>query len=105
MKVLSLERLPYFVQKIKELLPKTVTVDGPGLVPALPQEEGDERVLLGTGEWGEYRGGGGTGAGPMAFEVREDGHLWVVYDDALGEPDLYISEEGHLMWRYTTEEA
>lgn len=76
--------------------------DAPGLLRALSGQE--DQVLLGNGEWGEYHGGGGGGSGPMAFEVRSDGHLWCIYDDGLGEPDLYVNDQGHLMWRYETQE-
>lgn len=107
MKVLSLDRLPYFVQKIKELLPRAVSKEAAGLVPALPQELGEERVLLGTGEWGEYHGGGG-GAGLVAFEVHDDGHLYMIYDNGMGEPSVELKKDGpltgHLVWTYESEE-
>lgn len=66
---------------------------------------GDEThgVWLDSGVPKATTGGVGSGAGPMAFEVRPDGHLWVVYDDGLGEPDLYVNDQGHLVWRYETQ--
>lgn len=73
----------------------------PGLLRALSGNE--DEVLLGSGEWGDYHGGG-SGLGPMAFEVRSDGHLYVVYDDAFGEPNLSINDQGHLIWSYETQE-
>ena len=39
------------------------------------------------------------GTGPIALEV-EDGHLFVYYDDGVGEPNIYIDENGHLIWTY-----
>ena len=40
-------------------------------------------------------------AGPMSFEIDEtDGHLYVYYEDTVGEPNVYINEEGHLIWDF-----
>ena len=40
-------------------------------------------------------------SGPMSFEIDEtDGHLYVYYEDTIGEPNVYINDEGHLIWKY-----
>ena len=39
------------------------------------------------------------GTGPIALELENE-HLWVYYDDGLGEPNVEIDENGHLIWTY-----
>ena len=47
---------------------------------------------------------GGRIPGPMNFEVRSDGHLYMVYDNGIGEPDVHINDQGHLIWMYENDE-
>ena len=49
-------------------------------------------------------GVGSHGSGPMNFEVRSDGHLYIVYDDGMGEPQIRINDQGHLVWSYENDE-
>lgn len=39
-------------------------------------------------------------AGPMGFEVSDDGHLYVYYEEASGEPNISIDDQGHLIWEF-----
>lgn len=100
MKVLTDTTLGYLVQKIKALIPGPATQEEAGLLRALSGKE--DEVLLGTGEWGEYHGGGG-GAGLLSFEVQ-NGHLYEFYDDGLGEPGITLETDGelvgHITWTY-----
>lgn len=43
-------------------------------------------------------GGSGGGSGIAAFEIREDGHLWVVADSETQAQNFYINSEGHLIY-------
>lgn len=43
-------------------------------------------------------GSGATGTEMFAFEIREDGHLWVISESEKAE-NFYINEAGHLMYR------
>lgn len=40
-----------------------------------------------------------TLSGQYAFQIREDGHLYLVYADGSTPPDMYIGENGHLILR------
>lgn len=51
-------------------------------------------VLLG----GAVAGGGGIG-GLYAFEIRSDGHLWLVYDTPV-QPAFSINAAGHLIYTF-----
>lgn len=99
MKVLTDTTLGYLVQKIKALIPGLASQQGAGLLRALSGKE--DEVLLGTGEWGAYHGGGG--AGLLSFEVQ-NGHLYEYYDDGLGEPGIALETDGalagHITWTY-----
>ena len=66
--------------------------------------DGDTIVITEDGTISSTAKGGGGAAGPMNFEVRSDGHLYVVYDDGMGEPQIRINEQGHLVWSYETKE-
>ena len=83
------------------------SVEAAGLLRQLTGSATD--VLLGTGTFGPCPsgggGGGGGGAGPVVFEVREDGHLYEIYDDASGAPSMHIDEDGHLIWTYESQAA
>lgn len=100
MKVLTDETLGYLVRKIRALIPGLSTAEGPGLLRELSGRE--DQVLLGTGEWGEYRGGGS--AGPMWLEVDGNGDLYAYYDDGSGAPSLEYDEgSGNLYALFETE--
>lgn len=44
-------------------------------------------------------GGNSGGLGMAAFEIREDGHLWVVADSEYQAQNFYINNEGHLIYK------
>lgn len=93
MKVLTYDGLGHLVQKIREIIPKKVTRDADGLVPALPESE--TQVLLSTGEWGDVKTGGGIGV--HTFEVDDAGNLYLVYDDNYEKPNYeYDESSGNL---------
>lgn len=54
-------------------------------------------ILLG----GAVAGGGGIG-GLYAFEIRSDGHLWLVYDTPV-QPAFSINAAGHLIYTFQEE--
>ena len=43
-------------------------------------------------------GGSGGGSGMAAFEIREDGHLWVVSETDAQAQNFYINDTGHLIY-------
>lgn len=54
------------------------------------------------GDPGSSGGGGPSGGfGMFAFEIREDGHLWMSSDSEAQSDNFYINEDGHLI--YTAE--
>ena len=100
LKVIDQKNLPHLVEMIRSLIPKRATREADGLMPALSGNDG--QVLLGTGEWGEYRGGGGSG--PISLEVDAEGNLYAYYDDNYGPPSFeYEDSTGALYWKYETE--
>lgn len=44
-------------------------------------------------------GSGGSSGGLFAFELRDDGHLYVISDDETQAQNFYINDEGHLVYR------
>lgn len=50
------------------------------------------------GKDGEGSGGGSSGNGMFAFEIREDGHLWVISDKQTQIDSFSINEKGHLIY-------
>ena len=42
---------------------------------------------------------GGGSSGIFAFEIREDGHLWVVSESEAQVQNFYINDNGHLIYR------
>lgn len=50
------------------------------------------------GKDGEGGGGGSSGGGIFAFEIREDGHLWVISDSETQANSFYIDDKGHLIY-------
>lgn len=51
------------------------------------------------GERGLPGSGGGDSAGLCAFEIRKDGHLWLVSDTEMEAKRLYINDAGHLIYK------
>ncbi|MBD5550484.1 MAG: hypothetical protein HDQ96_04810 [Lachnospiraceae bacterium] len=43
-------------------------------------------------------GGGDSSSGMFAFEIREDGHLWVISDSKTRAQNFYINDYGHLIY-------
>ena len=44
--------------------------------------------------------GGGSGSGGIfGFEIREDGHLWMITDDPALADKFYINNAGHFIYR------
>lgn len=77
------------------------STDAPGLLRQLSGKE--DEVLLGNGEWGEYRGGGSSG--PFWLEIDDNGDLYAYYDNALGAPNLELDEaDGNLYAIFTVNE-
>lgn len=103
MKVLTLDSLDHFISKFKELIPGLATKSNPGLVPELPED--DTLVLKSDGTWGEQVN---NNIGLISLDIHEDGHLYLIYDDNVGEPNLSVEQDGplagHLIWRYSIEE-
>lgn len=54
-----------------------------------------EKGSPGSGSGGD---GGGGSTGIYAFEVREDGHLWLVSEDEEKADNFYIDVDGHLKY-------
>lgn len=52
-----------------------------------------------TDEFVKFGTGSGGGSGIFGFEIREDGHLWMVTDDPVMADKFYINDNGHLMCR------
>lgn len=57
-----------------------------------------------TGPQGPQGDRGSDGAvvtlsGQFAFQIKEDGHLYLIYTDGSTPPDMYIDENGHLILR------
>ena len=78
------------------------SVEAAGLLRQLSGKE--DEVLLGTGEWGAYKGGGGGSSGPLWLEVDDAGDLYAYYDDGLGAPNLeYDEATGNLYAIFETE--
>lgn len=50
------------------------------------------------GKDGEGGGGGSSGCGIFAFEIREDGHLWVISDSETQANSFHIDDKGHLIY-------
>lgn len=50
------------------------------------------------GKDGEGGGGGSSGCGIFAFEIREDGHLWVISDSETQANSFRIDDKGHLIY-------
>ena len=50
------------------------------------------------GKDGEGGGGGSSGGGIFAFEIREDGHLWVISDSETQANSFHIDDKGHLIY-------
>lgn len=50
------------------------------------------------GKDGEGSGGSSSGEGMFAFEIREDGHLWVISDSETQANSFYIDDKGHLIY-------
>ena len=44
-------------------------------------------------------GGGSGGSGLYAFEIREDGHLWLISETETDAERFYINAAGHLIYR------
>lgn len=61
------------------------TKDGKFTTPNLKGKDGD--------------GSGGASGGLFAFEIREDGHLYIVSDDETQAQNFYINDEGHLIYK------
>lgn len=74
-------------------LPGAVTIDG------ITGTEGDV-LQYQDGGWkaAQIRVSGGSG-GLYCFEIREDGHLWLLDDGQPGQEDFYIREDGHLIYK------
>lgn len=98
------------------------TADGTFTTPNLRGQDGEvtkDRVpfkfgIDNSGDYGYYKndeqgnptnqftafGTGSGGSGLFGFEIREDGHLWMVTDDSTMADKFYINEQtGHLMYR------
>lgn len=86
----------------------TVTTGAPGTEAAVENVGTEEDAILNfiipRGEKGEpgrpgTSGGGGGGLGMCAFEVREDGHLWLISETEAAGDRFYINSAGHLIYR------
>lgn len=86
----------------------TVTTGDPGTKATVEARAGDSEsgnvifldFVIPRGEKGNpgSSGGSGGGSGMAAFEIREDGHLWVVADTETQAQNFYLNEEGHLIY-------
>lgn len=105
--LLSLKGEPGIDGVAPEIRVGTVTTGEPGSQAAVEGVEEDGEVVLNftipRGEKGEPgSAGGSTGggsAGIYAFEIREDGHLWMLTESAEKADKFYINENGHLIYR------
>ena len=87
----------------------TVTTGAPGTEAVVENVGTEEDAILNfvipRGERGEpgrpgtSGGGGGGGMGMCAFEIREDGHLWLISDTEAAGDRFYINSAGHLIYR------
>ena len=85
----------------------TVTTGEPGSQAAVEDVGADGEIVLNftipKGEKGEPGSAGGSGgdgsAGIYAFEIREDGHLWVISDSETQASNFYIDNNGHLIYK------
>lgn len=86
----------------------TVATGDPGTQAKVEARAGDsesEKVIfldfvIPRGEKGNpgSSGGSGGGSGMAVFEIREDGHLWVVADSETQAQNFYLNEDGHLIY-------
>lgn len=85
----------------------TVTTGDPGTqanVEARIEDSETGKVIfldfvIPRGEKGNPGSSGGSGgSGMAAFEIRDDGHLWVVSDSETQAQNFYLNEEGHLIY-------
>lgn len=85
----------------------TVTTGEPGSQAAVENVGTDGKVVLDfsipRGEKGSPGSSGGSGgdgsAGIYAFEIREDGHLWMMAENEEKADKFFINENGHLIYR------
>lgn len=86
----------------------TVTTGAPGTEASVENVGTEEDAVLNfiipRGERGEpgrpgTSGGGGGGLGMCAFEIREDGHLWLISETETDGDRFYINSAGHLIYR------
>lgn len=52
------------------------------------------------GQDGDSGGSGDSSGGLFAFEIREDGHLWVISDNQTDAQKFSINNEGHLIYTF-----
>ncbi len=63
--------------------------------------DGKDTGLPSRGEPGEPGTGGSSGggsSGQYAFEIREDGHLWIITEEDAQADKFHINEAGHLIY-------
>lgn len=73
--------------------------DGAVTIEGIQGAEGDI-LQYQNGKWqaAQIKVSGGSG-GMYCFDVREDGHLWMLTDEQAGQDSFYIREDGHLIYQ------
>ncbi len=74
--------------------------DGAVTIEGIQAAEGDV-LQYRDGEWraAQMKVSGGGYGGMCCFEIREDGHLWMLAEDGSEPSGIYIREDGHLIYQ------